>query len=59
VVEKIEVPREILDQYNRFVMEYNAFAQDFRNSISELRRVTRTGIEPASVRLARELVKNK
>ena len=57
VAEKIEMPQETVDQYNRFVMEYNAFAQDFRESISELRKVARTGIEPASVRLAQELVK--
>jgi hypothetical protein len=57
VADKVELPRETSDQYSRFVMEYNTFVQDFRDSISELRKVTRTGIEPASVRLARELVK--
>jgi len=55
VAAKIEIPRETIDQYNRFVMEYNAFAQDFRDNISELRRVARTEIEPPSVKFAKEL----
>jgi hypothetical protein len=55
VAEKIEIPQETRDQYGKFVMEYNAFAQNFRESITELRNITRTGIEPPSVKLAREL----
>ena len=55
VAERVEVPPETLDQYNRFVMEYNAFAQDFRDNISELRKVAKTEIEPPSVKFAREL----
>jgi len=55
VAEKIEVPRETIDQYNRFVVEYNAFAQDFRDNISELRKVAKTEIEPPSVKFAKEL----
>jgi len=57
VAEKIEIPKETLDQYNKFVMEYNAFAQNFRDNITELKNIARTGIEPPSVKLARELVK--
>ncbi len=57
VAEKIEIPQETIGQYNRFVMEYNAFAQNFRDNITELRNIARTGIEPPSVKLARELVK--
>jgi len=55
MAEKVEIPRETLDQYNRFVMEYNAFAQDFRDNISELRKVAGTEIEPPSVKFAKEL----
>ncbi len=55
LAEKVEVPRETIDQYNRFVMEYNAFAQDFRDNVSELRKVARTEIEPPSVKFAKEL----
>jgi len=55
VAAKVEIPRETIDQYNRFVMEYNAFAQDFRDNISELRKVARTEIEPPSVKFAKEL----
>jgi len=55
VAEKVEIPPETRDQYNRLVVEYNAFAQEFRESISHLRQVTRTEIEPPSVRFAQEL----
>ena len=54
VAEKVEIPRETIDQYNRFAMEYNAFAQNFRDTITELRNIARTEIEPPSVKLARE-----
>ena len=56
---RVEIPQETVDQYNRFVVEYNAFAQDFRDNISELRKVARTEIEPPSVKLARELSRVK
>jgi hypothetical protein len=59
VAEKIEIPPETIDQYNKFVMEYNAFAQNFRDNITELRSIAQTEIEPPSVKLARELVKVK
>jgi hypothetical protein len=55
IAAKVEIPREAIDQYGRFVAEYNAFVQDFRDIISELRKVARTGIEPPSVKFAREL----
>jgi len=59
VAEKVEIPPETIGHYNKFVMEYNAFAQNFRDNITELRNVARTEIEPPSVKLARELVKVK
>ena len=55
VAEKFEVPHEIIDQYNRFAVEYNAFVQNFRDTITELRNVARTQIEAPSVKFAREL----
>jgi hypothetical protein len=55
----VEIPKETKDQYNRLVMEYNAFAQDFRDTISELKKITRTEIEPPSVRFAQELAAAK
>jgi len=54
---KVEVPQETLDQYSKFVMEYNAFAQNFREHITELKSIPRTGIEPPSIKLAQEVVK--
>jgi len=55
VAERIEIPQETVDQYKRFAEEYNAFVQDFRDSIAELRKVARTQIEPPSVKLAKGL----
>jgi hypothetical protein len=55
VAEKIELPPETMELYNRFAVEYNAFIQDFRDSIAELREFARTEIEPPSVNFAREL----
>jgi hypothetical protein len=57
VAEKVKIPQEAAVQYNRFVTEYNAFAQDFRDRISELKKIARTEIEPPSVKLASELTK--
>jgi hypothetical protein len=56
VAAKVEIPQETIDQYNRFVVEYNAFAQDFRDNISELKKVAKTEIEPPSVKFAKELL---
>lgn len=56
VAAKMEIPRELIDQYNKFVMEYNIFVEDFRGCISKLKQETKTGIEPPSVKLAKELM---
>jgi len=55
IAAKVEIPQETTNQYNRFVVEYNAFVQDFRDNISELRKVAKTNIEPPSVHFAKEL----
>lgn len=55
VAQSVEIPQETIDQYNRLVMEYNSFVQNFRDNIAELRRVARTEIEPPSVKFAKEL----
>ena len=55
VAQKVEVSRETKEQYNRFVTEYNSFAQDFRDNIGELRKIAHTEIEPPSVKFAKEL----
>jgi hypothetical protein len=52
---RVEVPPETIEQYNRFVVEYNAFVQHFRDNISELKGVAMIEIEPPSVKLAKEL----
>ncbi len=55
IAEKVEILPETIDQYNRFVMEYNTFMQNFKDSITELKKTAKTEIEPSSVKLAREL----
>ena len=55
IAQGVDVPKETVDQYNRLVVEYNSFVQNFRDSIAELRNATRTVIEPPSVQMAREL----
>ncbi len=55
LAEKIEIPRETREQYNRFVMEYNSFVQNFRDNIVEMNKTAKTEIEPPSVKFAREL----
>lgn len=56
VASKVEVPQETINQYNKLVGEYNTFVQDFRDNITELKRVAKTEIEPPSVKLAQELL---
>ena len=55
IADQVEIPRETIEQYNRFVVEYNAFIQNLRDTITQLRNVTKTGIEAPSVRFAKEL----
>lgn len=55
IAEKIDIPPTTRDQYNRFVVEYNSFVQNFRETVAELRRVAGTEIEPPSIKLAKEL----
>lgn len=59
VAGQVEVPRETREQYNKFVTEYNAFVNNFQETISELKKVARTEIEPPSVKLAQELLEKK
>lgn len=59
IAERFEIHPETREQYGRFVIEYNAFAQNLQDNITELRKMHKTEIEPPSVRLARELKKPK
>ncbi len=59
IAQNVEIPQETIAQYKRFVTEYNAFAQNFRDSITELKKVAKTEIEAPSVKLAEELTKVK
>jgi len=55
VAQAMPLSPELIDQYNRLVEEYNAFIQNFRDNIAEMRRVARTEIEPPSVKFAKAL----
>ena len=55
IAQSVEIPREARDQYNRFVVEYNSFLQNFRDSIVQLKKVAKAEIEAPSVKMAREL----
>lgn len=59
VAQSMELPPELIVQYNRLVEEYNAFVQQFRDNIAELRRVARTEIEPPSVNFAKAIPDTK
>ena len=52
---KVDIHPETVDQYNRFVAEYDPFVQKFREYISNLKKANKTEIEPPSVKLFREL----
>jgi hypothetical protein len=55
VAEKIGVSEEAKEQYGKFVAEYNIFVAQFRELISEMKKIARTEIEPPSIKTAREL----
>ncbi len=57
IAQKVELPQETTDQYRKFAVEYNTFAEQFRGLISEFKKVARTEIEPPSIKLASELSK--
>lgn len=56
IAQKIALPPETLEQYRKFVVEYNSFATQFRDSIGELKKVARTEVEPPSVKMAHEVL---
>ena len=55
IARKMTLPPETLEQYHKFAIEYNTFVEQFRDAISELKKVARTEIEPPSVRAAYEI----
>lgn len=55
IAEKLELPPSTYDHYNRFATEYNTFIHNFRDTISELRSLSATDIEPPSAKLAEML----
>lgn len=55
IAQKKPLPAETLEQYHKFVVEYNSFAEQFRELISEMKRIARTEVEPPSIKLAHEV----
>ncbi|MCJ7769821.1 MAG: hypothetical protein MUO92_05070 [Dehalococcoidales bacterium] len=56
IAQKVAIPAETLEQYHKFVIEYNSFTEQFRGLIGELKQVARTEVEPPSVKLAHEVL---
>ncbi|UCG54049.1 MAG: hypothetical protein JSV32_05425 [Dehalococcoidia bacterium] len=56
IAQKIPLPAETLEQYHKFVVEYNSFAEQFRELIGEMKRIARTEVEPPSIKLAHEVL---
>ena len=52
IAQKVPMPAETLEQYRKFTMEYNVFVEQFQETISELKQVARTEVEPPSVKAA-------
>jgi hypothetical protein len=52
IAEKIELPVETLEQYDKFVMEYNTYIVQFQELVSEMKKFARTEIEPPSIKAA-------
>jgi len=59
IADKFPISQETVGQYNRFVTEYNAFTENFRETITELKTIARTQIEAPSVKVAPELTARK
>lgn len=55
IAQKVALSAETLKQYNRFVVEYNSFAEQFRELIGELKQMACTEVEPPTVKLAEEI----
>ncbi len=55
IAEKVAMPQETLEQYHKFAIEYNTFVEQFRDAISEIKKVARTEVEPPSVKMAHEV----
>ncbi|MFC1862187.1 hypothetical protein ACFLX6_02755 [Chloroflexota bacterium] len=53
--QRVEIPPETVNQYNRFAVEYNTFVQNFQDSITALKKVAKTEVEAPSVKPAGEL----
>jgi hypothetical protein len=54
ITAKYEVPPNVVEDYRKFVLEYNGFVERFREAITELRKVARTHLEAPGVKLAPE-----
>ena len=59
IAERLEVPKNAIEHYRKFMEEYNIFVQNFREAINELRLVARTQLEAPSVKLAHEIPEKK
>ena len=56
IAQKYEIPKDVISQYNKFAVEYNAFKQSFRDVVTELRNIARTQIEAPGIKFVPELL---
>ena len=56
IAQKYEIPKDVISQYNKFTVEYNAFIQSFRDVVTELRNIARTQIEAPGIKFVPELL---
>jgi len=56
--EKVSIPLDSRGHFNTFVVEYNAYIQNLRDLIADLKPVVKTEIEIPSVNFATELTEN-
>lgn len=55
IVNRFDVPKDVLEQFNKFTEEYNVFVQNFREAINELKTIAHTQLEAPSVKTVKEL----
>jgi len=56
IASKVEIPLETIDQYHKFVSEYNAFSRNFCAFVSDSLKAGKTEIEPPSIKEAQEVL---
>jgi hypothetical protein len=51
----LQIPKNLEDEYNKFVTEYNEFVRNLRNTVAEASGVLHLSVDPKSIEFADEL----